>query len=54
MDENHIGPNINTIPVRTSVRDGLETACILLGKQCPCSRKVFGSIPRAGNLCAYK
>ena len=24
MDENHIGPNINTIPVQTSVKDGLH------------------------------
>ena len=45
MDENHIGLNINTIPV--------QMACNPVGKQCLCDGKVFGSIPGAGNLHDY-
>ena len=44
MDENHTGPNTNT----------LALAHTLVGKQCLYDGKVSGSIPGAGNLHPYR
>ena len=46
MDENQIGPNINTTPVQRYVRDGPYPS----GKAVPCNLKVLGSNPSCVNL----
>ena len=46
MDENQIGPNINTTPVQKYVRDGPYPS----GKAVPCNWKVLGPNP-GGSIC---
>ena len=50
MDENQIGPNMNTTPVQTYVRDGPYPS----GKAVPCNWKVPGSNPSGVNLQVYR
>ena len=40
MDENQIGPNMNTTPVQRYVRDGPYPS----GKAVPCNLKVLGDV----------
>ena len=46
MDENQIGPNMNTTPVQRYVRDGPYPS----GKAVPCNLKHLGSNPSGVNL----
>ena len=46
MDENQIGPNMNTTPVQRYGRDGPYPS----GKAVPCNWKVLGSTP-GGSIC---
>ena len=46
MDEDQIGPNMNTTPVQRYVRDGPYPS----GKAMPCNLKVLGSNP-VGSIC---
>ena len=46
MDENQIGPNMNTTPAQRFVRDGPYPS----GKAVPCNLKVLGSNPTGVNM----
>ena len=50
MDENQIGPNMDTTPVQRYVRDGRYPS----GKAVPCNWKVLGSNPSGVNLQDYR
>ena len=50
MDENQIGPNMDTIPVQRYARDGRYPS----GKAVPCNWKVLGSNPTGVNLQDYR
>ena len=50
MDENQIGPNMDTTPVQRYVRDGGYPS----GKAVPCNWKVLGSNPSGVNLQDYR
>ena len=50
MDENQIGPNMDTTLVQSYVRDGRYPS----GKAVPCTWKVLGSNPNGVNLQDYR
>ena len=50
MDENQIGPNMDTTPVQRYVRDGPYPS----GKAVPCNWKVLGPNPSGVNLQDYR
>ena len=50
MDENQIGPNMNTTPVQRYVRDGPYPS----GKVRPCNWKILGSNPNGTQLQDYR
>ena len=50
MDENQIGPNINTTPVQRYVRVGPYPS----GKAVPLQLKVLGSNPSGGTLLDHR
>ena len=50
MNENQIGPNMNTTPVQRYVRDGPYPS----GKAMPCNWKVLASNPSGVNLQDYR